>query len=132
MKNNKYISNLVYIKCSKFPKYFEQRCYGKSFCKNLKSSDVTAVSYCWFMRQRFVKSASTDRGTPSMVCCHDACCWMQTWLNRECLPYLRTVLEKCSLHAPRDECSALLASQNTAVLMQSLLNSAWQQGELFN
>jgi len=68
------------MKCRKFPKYFKQRCYVKSFCKNSKSSDVTAVSYCWFVRLRFVKSASTDQGTPSMACCHDACCWMQTWL----------------------------------------------------
>jgi len=32
----------------------------------------------------------------------------------------------------RDESSALLASQSAAILMPSLLNSAWQQRELFN
>jgi len=70
----------VYIKCSGLPKYFKHGCYVKSFCKNSKSRDVTAVSYCWFVRQRFGRNASTDRGTPSMACCHDACCRMQTWL----------------------------------------------------
>jgi len=73
-KNNKYISNHVYIKYSKLPKYFKQRCYVKSFCKKSKSSDVTAVSYCWFVRQRFGKSASTDRSTFSMAWFPDAFC----------------------------------------------------------
>ena len=80
LKNNKYVSNHVYMKSSKLPKYFKQRCYVKSFCKNSKSSDVTAVAYCWFVRQRFVKSASTDRNTFSMARFPDAFCWLQTFL----------------------------------------------------
>jgi len=73
-KINKYISNYVYIKSGKLPNYFQQRCYVKSFRKNSKSSDVTAMSYCWFVRQRFRKSASTDRSTFSMAWFPDAFC----------------------------------------------------------
>jgi len=42
------------------------------------------------------------------------------------------ILETGSQQALRDESSALLASQSAAILMPSLLNSAWQQRELFN
>jgi len=101
----------VYIKCSKSPKYFKQRCYVKSFCKNSKSSDVTAVSYCWFVRQRFGKSASTDRSTFSMTWFPDAFCWLQTfliaclyhfcgrfWKHVCCTPYVKKVNEIFSKH----------------------------------
>ena len=115
LKNNKYISNLVYIKCSKFPKYFNQRCYVKSFCKNSKSSDVAAVSYCWFVRAVREKCKHRSRhaldGLLSRRLLLNA-----NVTNRVCLPCLRTVLETCSLHALCEEGSALLTSRSRSPL----------------
>ena len=67
VKKIEYISNHVYKNVAIYQNVFKQRWYITSFCKNSRSSDVTAVYCCLFVRQRFVKYASFDRGTLSMV-----------------------------------------------------------------
>ena len=85
-------------------------------CKNSESSAVSAMSSGCFVRQRFVKKASSDRGTPSKAC-HDASWWLQTSYHM-CLSVPRTVLETRSLLALCDESSTVLSP--CAVLRQSV------------
>jgi len=120
------------IKCSNLPKCFEQRCCVKLFCKKIK---LKWCNYCvlLFVRETAVREKHKHRSRHALDgLLSQHLLWNANVTNRECLPYLWMILETCSKHALRYECLALLASQSAAVLMQSLLNSAWLQGELFN
>jgi len=111
----------VYKTCRKFQKIFKQRCYVKSFCKKFK---IKWRYYCVLLlvRETAVREKREHRSRHALDGLLSRCLLLNANVtNRECLPYLRMVLESCSLHTLHDECSALLASQSTAVAPEPCL-----------
>jgi len=117
----------VYIKCSRLPKYFEQGCYVRVVLQKFKIE----WRYCYVLllvRETAVWEKREHRSRHGLDGLSRRLLLNANVTNRECLPYLRTVLETCSLHALCEEGSAMLLSQSIVVLSQSLLNRARQQG----